>query len=702
MRAAILALTCAAGIALFVVGTPASAGPLQENGFTLTVSVSGQGHVSSSPGGIDCPGRCSATFPVESTVTLSKSASSGWDFAGWGGDCSGTGGCKVTMTKNRKVNATFQQPSEPPPTPPPPPPKPKFTLTVAVTGPGTVASTTPDIVCGTDCTQDYDQGASVTLAPLPGDGARFAGWGGACTGMGLCTVTMDASKSATAKFAVRGARTPETKPLPNAGDIVNQVTVDHLYKLTMRFLCYSRNELFLTNLYRDVLERPIDPLSLASLAPKLNAGTPAKDVALGVLQGLEYRTLLVGGFYTTFLHRAPSPTELTAGLAQLGAGVGDEDLEATLLGSSEYLSARGGGTNDGFLDALFQDLLGRLPTSSERGILRTAIENGTPRSQIAKRILTSGEARTRVVKSFFDAFLSRQPTQAELNAYLAQLDAGASPESVAASVLGSPEYFGKIGEYEGSVRWADGATSPATLAHVGKRCTITATHTYTRPGDRLVMVDVLAPDGGKTTLTRRLHVLAGPGSTGAGGPGTPPPAGKENVQPSGTVLIKVNGKFVPLGAFRQVPLGTELDTTKGSVKLTSPDGSTGTFYQGRFKLLPGLDTPVPGKKSKRVIVIVLTGGNFKACPRTTAAASAKKPKPKPKGKTVRHTWGNAKGSFRTKGRYAAATVRGTLWRTADFCNGTLVTVRRGKVDVFDQVLRRHFLIPAGRSYFAPR
>ncbi|MGZ4331685.1 MAG: hypothetical protein ACXVXL_27240, partial [Solirubrobacteraceae bacterium] len=30
------------------------------------------------------------------------------------------------------------------------------------------------------------------------------------------------------------------------------------------------------------------------------------------------------------------------------------------------------------------------------------------------------------------------------------------------------------------------------------------------------------------------------------------------------------------------------------------------------------------------------------------------------------------GKFRTKGRYAAATVRGTIWTTADRCDGTLV------------------------------
>jgi hypothetical protein len=212
-----------------------------------------------------------------------------------------------------------------------------------------------------------------------------------------------------------------------------------------------------------------------------------------------------------------------------------------------------------------------------------------------------------------------------------------------------------------------------------------------------VTVGVLAPDGGTTPLTRKLHVLDG--TTGASGPGTPPPAGKENVQPTGTVLIKVAGKFVPLTNFKQVPFGTELDTTKGAVKLTSHDGSTATFYQGQFKLLPGVDTPVPGKKSRRVTVIVLTGGDFKACSTRATAGSAAKPKPK--GKPVRHAWGNAKGAFRTEGRYASATVRGTLWRTDDFCNGTLITVRRGRLDVFDQVKRKHFLVPAGRRYFAP-
>ena len=510
MRAAIAVVGFLAAIALFVLGAPASAGPLQEGSFTLKVNVSGQGHVSSNPRGISCPGDCSASFPVESTVALSQSASSGWVFAGWGGDCSGGGGCKVTMTKNRSVNATFQKPSEPPP---PPPPTPKFTLTVAVTGPGTVASTAAGIFCGTDCTQEYDQGTVVTLAPLTGSGARFVGWGGACTGTDLCKVTMDAAKSVTAKFLMQGARPPETRPLPGAGDIVNQVTVEHPYMLTMRFLCYSRSELFLTNLYRDVLGRAIDPVSLALLGPKLSAGMPPKEAALGVLQSLEYRSLLIGGFYTAFLHRAASPAELAAGLAQLVAGATDESLEAALLGSAEYLSSRGGGTNDGFLDALFQDLLGRAPTASERGTLRTAIENGTPRSQIATRILTSGEARTKVIKTYFTTFLNRAPTQAELDAYLASSAPGHRTRPSRRPSSDRPTTSPRTTSTTRKIDWGDGSSSPgrSTASASAARDGHAHLHRAGQPDDD---VGVLAPDDGLTMLT------------GTAPPGSAPTAGR--------------------------------------------------------------------------------------------------------------------------------------------------------------------------------
>ena len=81
------------------------------------------------------------------------------------------------------------------------------------------------------------------------------------------------------------------------------------------------------------------------------------------------------------------------------------------------------------------------------------------------------------------------------------------------------------------------------------------------------------------------------------------------------------------------------------------------------------------------------------CPkRKTSAATAPK--------RVRRLWGNGKGAFRTRGRYASATVRGTIWLTEDRCTTTLIRVRSGRVDVFDLVRRRHVTVRAGQSYVA--
>jgi ferric-dicitrate binding protein FerR (iron transport regulator) len=56
------------------------------------------------------------------------------------------------------------------------------------------------------------------------------------------------------------------------------------------------------------------------------------------------------------------------------------------------------------------------------------------------------------------------------------------------------------------------------------------------------------------------------------------------------------------------------------------------------------------------------------------------------------------GRFRTRGRYGSASVRGATGVTEDNCDGTLVSVKRGKVAVRDR--HRTILVRAGKSYLA--
>ena len=125
-----------------------------------------------------------------------------------------------------------------------------------------------------------------------------------------------------------------------------------------------------------------------------------------------------------------------------------------------------------------------------------------------------------------------------------------------------------------------------------------------------------------------------------------------------------------------VPMQTIVDTTEGRVRLTVARDrrgrtSKGVFYDGRFRLSQGAgDRPITHLR--------LVGEFETTCEsaRTSASAAATKRK-------RRRLWGDGKGRFRTRGRYSAATVRGTKWLVEDRCDGTLTKVARGEVEVVD-------------------
>ncbi len=172
----------------------------------------------------------------------------------------------------------------------------------------------------------------------------------------------------------------------------------------------------------------------------------------------------------------------------------------------------------------------------------------------------------------------------------------------------------------------------------------------------------------------------------------PVPGKKVNLKLlSGIVLYKPPGsrKFLKLTDDVQVPVGTTLDTLKGRVSITaSSDLKGGTnkswFYSGVFKVTQAVAAkPVTELRLSQPI----------SCKGKKASAAAKKPK-------TRKLWGDGSGSFRTRGSFSSATVRGTKWVVIDRCDGTLTRVVRGVVTVRDFVKRKNVIVRAGKQYLA--
>jgi DNA-binding beta-propeller fold protein YncE len=189
-----------------------------------------------------------------------------------------------------------------------------------------------------------------------------------------------------------------------------------------------------------------------------------------------------------------------------------------------------------------------------------------------------------------------------------------------------------------------------------------------------------------------------------------PSLGKSfDVSATGRVLIKLHGKFVPLTELRQIPAGTVVDALHGTLSLTTaapastakPKGKTktqtATFGGAVFKV-----TQDRSGASRGIATVSLVEGAFKGAP---SFASCKAHKGKASAAAVNkkvlqllHASGH--GKFRTRGRYAAATVRGTIWTTADRCDGTLVHSIKDSVTVNDLVRHKTIILRAGHSYLA--
>jgi DNA-binding beta-propeller fold protein YncE len=173
-----------------------------------------------------------------------------------------------------------------------------------------------------------------------------------------------------------------------------------------------------------------------------------------------------------------------------------------------------------------------------------------------------------------------------------------------------------------------------------------------------------------------------------------------NVAPvSGKVLVKLPGSksFVALSTLQQIPFGTVINATNGTVSVTTatPKGGTqtGQFFAGEFVLKQGRNG---------VVVAELTGGNFSVCPTARERSHiARASSSHASGShVVRKLWANAHGKFSTKGNYAAGAVQGTEWLTEDLCDGTLIKVTRDKVAVTNLVNHRHVEVRTGHHYLA--
>jgi hypothetical protein len=238
-----------------------------------------------------------------------------------------------------------------------------------------------------------------------------------------------------------------------------------LEPLEGRALPSAVTEMFVTRLYRDVLQRDADPAGRAAAVALLDRGQVSRGtLALALESSPEHRMLQVQQVYSLLLRRAADPGGLSNAAVFLAAGGTVEQLTAAVAGSDEYFATQCRASNEGFVDAVFRDVLGRRPMidcsmdisplacmvgldqlggadPAGRAAFTGVLAAGVTRTQVAAAVQASDEYRQNLVDASYQRFLRRDADPVGRAAFLGLVQRGASDEVVAAAFLGSDEYL---------------------------------------------------------------------------------------------------------------------------------------------------------------------------------------------------------------------------------------------------------------------
>jgi hypothetical protein len=203
----------------------------------------------------------------------------------------------------------------------------------------------------------------------------------------------------------------------------------------------SKNALYVNAVFQDVLGRLPDSGTLALWTGQLDQGAPRSTFVNSLDHSAEYYTNIITPAYQTFLGRTPDASGLAFWVGQMQKGMTDEQLEAGFIGSPEFF-AHSGGTNKGWVDAMYQNLLGRAPDATGEAFWIQQLAQGANRAVVAFAFAASPERETQHITADYQKYLGRAPDAAGLSFWLDQfVNHGQTNENLITGFVSSDEYF---------------------------------------------------------------------------------------------------------------------------------------------------------------------------------------------------------------------------------------------------------------------
>jgi hypothetical protein len=160
----------------------------------------------------------------------------------------------------------------------------------------------------------------------------------------------------------------------------------------------------------------------------------------------EFRNAQIAVLYQSLLRRPADGGGQQTFAGQIATGTTYEQVTASLLGSQEYFANRGGGTNDGWLNQVYSDILGRPGDSTSRSYWASQLAKRS-RVSVAYSIVTTTEALEDRVNLMYQRYLRRAGDGGGLAFWASLIQKGRRDETIVSFLTSSAEYYAAAATY---------------------------------------------------------------------------------------------------------------------------------------------------------------------------------------------------------------------------------------------------------------
>ncbi len=167
-------------------------------------------------------------------------------------------------------------------------------------------------------------------------------------------------------------------------------------------------EPWLRAVYVDLLGREADASGLDYWTGRLSGGMSKPEVGQQFATTPEWLGKVIDDLYADVLGREPDAGGREFWIGQLQAGMSTAHVVSSFFASDEYFD-QAGGTNEGFVDELYQAILRRSPDADGRTFWVGRLDAGEPRGTLSSQIFSSFESGKLRVESLYEDLLGRDP-----------------------------------------------------------------------------------------------------------------------------------------------------------------------------------------------------------------------------------------------------------------------------------------------------